>query len=177
MLRGRLTLIAVVFFAVMGIFYFSRDLRLSDIGIPVEMPDVVVENLNFARTMDGRDWQMTAKSAEHTAGVVRAVSIDLSMVSEQKAQRARMSATDAAFYDSKGEIHMSGLSGNIFTSKRSIDIRSNRAIYYRSADRWLFEEGLEIVDKKILLRGKEAEFTKNGVFSLRKGAYARWKIK
>ena len=177
MLNGRLKILAVVLLSVMAVFYFCRDLRLSEVETPIKLPDIMVENLNFRRTADDRDWHITASSAEHTAGVVRAFSIDLTMKSEKKAQSAGMRAQSAQFSDALEEIELKAVTGSIFTSERSIDVKSGYAVYSRSCDNWQFKEGLELMDKEIYLKGREAEFTGNRVFSLRKGAYARWKIK
>ena len=177
MLRGRAAFFAVAALSAMGMFYFVRDLNLSNIELPTKLPDVVVENLNFRRTMDDRDWHITAVSAEHISGVVRAVSIDLNMKSEQKAQSAMMHAAAAEFSEASGEVRMREVDGRIFLKGRSIDVRTASAFYYRSSDVWQFKDGAEFCDGEIFLKGGEAEFTGDGVFSLRKGAYARWKIK
>ena len=177
MLNGRLKILAVLLLSAMALFYFCRDLRLSDTEAPVKLPDIMVENLNFRRTMDGRDWHITALRADHTAGVVKALSIDLAMNSEQKKQRAKLQAQSAEFSDVMEKIELKIVTGIIFTAERSVDVKSGYAAYSRSDDNWQFREGLELMDKDLYLKGREAEFSGNRIFSLKKGAYARWKIK
>lgn len=173
--RGKISLLLFLVAAGVFGFYFQRDLNLSQRKIPKNLPDIVVEKLDFRREIADREWHIVAESAEHESGMIRANSMDLT-VSEAKSGRvARMFARSGDFSRTGGDVRLASIDGLLYSSGRSIDVMASRARFDSSNDVWVFDNGLIIQDRDAHIEGESAKITREGVFRIERGAYARWK--
>ena len=175
MSRGRMVAFLVVALILVGGFFFWRDLTLPRTLTSVKLPDIVVENLDFRRTIDGKDWHIVAKTAEHDSGLINAKDMTV-FIREPQTERSTLMFADAGeFVQESSNIELRSLDGFVFTD-RSIDISAPLARYDSSTDLWSFEEGIEMQDEETFITGKKATITTEGIFILEEEAYARWKI-
>jgi hypothetical protein len=172
--RGKIKALVVLAAASVAAFYAWRDMNLPLKKRLAELPDIVVENLEFRRTVNGRDLHLVAAAAEHNSSLIKAAGIVISVREPDSARSAIMRAASGEFAQEGNSLNIRSLDGSVFLGNRSMDVAAPSASYEVSADIWSFEEGVELWDADAFIKGGAATITSNGVLSLRKGAYARW---
>ena len=180
MSRGRIWPLALILaIAAVGVtgFYFWRDLNLPLNTVFEKLPEVVVENLNFQRDIDGRTWQVVARSAEHEEGVVRALSIDLSISDDKTSRRTEIKAVSGDFAQATSDVTLHVIDGTLFLPESSVDMTAPLAQYNSTESSWRFSEGFEMWDEDTRLTGDDAIVTSEGLFIVERGARILWSIK
>lgn len=132
--------------------------------------------MSFRRTIESKDWHITADTAEHHAGLIVANSMDISINDLLINRRTTIYAQNGEFVQDTSNLLLRSLDGFVFLEDRSVDITAPLASYESSNDMWSFEEGIDIEDDETFITGNEATITSDGIFSLEKGAHARWNI-
>ncbi len=155
-------------------YFFWRDLRLPRTFIPRDLPDLVVENFNFKRTMEGRDWGVVAVSAEHQSGVVRAASIDLLVDESEAGRNASVHAISGEFMRDNSEMLLFTVDGTVHYSDGSADVAAPIASYDATNGVWLFPSGMELFGAEAFMTGNLASIDAEGVFHFGKGVRAEW---
>jgi hypothetical protein len=165
-----------VIIAIVGViaFYFWRDLNLPYRTIFKHLPDIVVKNLDFRRTIGSRDVRMSAGAAERESGVIRATDITINVTELDTGRKTSLRAASGEFPEEFSTLEIRSIDGFIFTGDRSVDISAPAAFYERSADLWTFREGVKLHDDDIFISGGFAAITREGIISLEKGASLRW---
>jgi hypothetical protein len=164
-------------FICVAAYYFWRDLNLPmRIGLK-NLPDIVVENLDFRRTVGSRDVRLQAYAAEHESGFIRATDITISVKELNSGRETSMRAEKCEFSeDDSSAVEIKSLDGYVFLGDRSVDVSAPSASYERSSDVWRFEEGLDLSDDDISITGGTGAITSAGVVSLEKGVIVRWRV-
>lgn len=174
--RGKIVAVISAVAVAVFIFYFWNDINLSNEVVSGNLPDVVVENLNFRRTIESKDWHITADTAEHNSGLIIANSMDININDLLINRRTTIYAQNGEFERDTSNLLLRSLDGFVFLEDRSVDLAAPLASYESSSDTWSFERGIEIEDDETFITGNEATITSDGIFSLEKGAHARWNI-
>jgi hypothetical protein len=175
---GRPAVAAIIFIALaaLGVFYLRRDLGLR-VNIPTErLPDVVVENLDFRRVIDGRNWRVTARTAAHDSGLITANSIDVFVTGPDSGEAARFYAGSGEFAEKTDDVVLYTVRGALAARGRSIDVLAPRADYSNANKIWTLSGGVLIQDSEAELKGDTAKISLEGVVSIDTEVEARWKI-
>ncbi len=152
-----MTAVLILLGACIFAYFFWRDLRLPRTFIPRDLPDLVVENFNFKRTVGSRDWGVVAVSAEHQSGVVRAAAVDL-LVDEPEARRtASIHAISGEFVRDNSEMLLFNVDGTVHYPDESADVTAKIASYDAAGDAWLFPSGVELSGEELFMTGEETE--------------------
>jgi hypothetical protein len=175
--RGKIVT-AVIFVVIIFLFALLRmDLDLPNLIASRSMPDIVVEKLKFVRTIRGREWEVAASDAESEDNVIKVRSIDIN-VREQAAKRtSALHASSGEFQREDSKLLLRDVYGSVYLEDRSVDVAASLATYRVSEDLWEFPEGIRMNDDEVSVTGSEGRIDADGVFSIRRGARARWTIK
>lgn len=174
--RGKAALALFLSASAVLLFYFVRDLNLSPSADGGNIPDVVVEDLSFEREIDGRDWSVRLKRAEHHRGTVRGSGLDI-VVNEPDAGRStRVEAESGEYETDSGNLRLAAVEGFSSLGSRSFDWLASLAAYDRSLDIWTFERGIKAGDGSVMVSGDFATLDRDSVFDIREGAEARWNM-
>ena len=176
-LRGKIVAAISVAAVALLVFYFWRDLNLSRTVDLEKLPDVVVEDLTFDRTMGGKDWNIKATRAEHRQGVITASYLDIRVTEPSVDRSSHMTARSGEFTRESGNLELVSVEGSALLEKRSVDWRAPVASYDSSLDLWTFERGLVAHDESAVVSGEFATITSGNIFKIEKGAEARWNVK
>jgi hypothetical protein len=156
--------------------YMKRDLALTGDAFRKKLPPIMVEHLDFARRINGREWHVKAENAESEGDAIRASSLDIS-VSDMNAERsADVNAARGDFDLDNDKMRLYGIAGTVYLSGGSIDFAAPRADYDVSEDIWFFNEGVSASDDKISVTGRVGRVDSLGVVSLGKGVHASWNL-
>jgi hypothetical protein len=173
--HGRIKVLAAVVLLFAAAFYLWRDLNLSDeAGGLRRLPDIEVENLDFRRTIESRDWRLQARSAERDSGLTRASDMTIT-VKDLDSENSTLLRAATGEFSEEGVFEIRSLDGVLFFDDRSMEVTAPAAIYERSTDIWSFNEGIDLRDEKTFITGGTASISNEGVLSLRKGAIVRWR--
>jgi hypothetical protein len=154
----------------------KRDLALTGDLFRNKLPPVMVERLDFARRINGREWRVRAQNAESDGDIVRASSIDITVSEIDGARSADVNAHSGVFDMEGRKMRLYEIAGVAYLSGGSIDIAAPRADYDMSDDVWFFNEGVSASDDKIHVTGRMAKVDASGVVNLGKGVRATWKL-
>jgi hypothetical protein len=69
-----------------------RDLALPYAVLTQKLPDIVVEHLDFARTIKGREWRVKATNAESESNVIKAHFMDINVFEATTKRSAHITA-------------------------------------------------------------------------------------
>ena len=177
--RGKiwpLVLLAVIGAVGLAGYYLWRDLNLPENTVFKKLPDVVVENLNFWREVNGREWQVAAVSAEREGDAVKASSIDLSIRDEAADRRTDLRAISGDFSQDTSNVTLHTIDGVLFHAGGSVDVTAPLARYDSETGSWVFPQGVEMWDEETRLTGERATVTPEGIFTVERGAKILWDI-
>lgn len=175
---GRPAAIALIFIALasVGAFCLRRDLSLRANFSAEYLPDVVVENLDFRRVIDGRDWHVLAKTAAHDSGSITAGSIDILVAERDSGEAARFHAQSGELAEDNGDVALYGVCGALAARGRSLDVSAPRADYSGADKIWALSGGVLVQDHEVRLKGDTARISLEGVLSIDTEVEARWTI-
>ena len=176
-LRGKIVAAISVAAAVLLVFYFWRDLNLSRTVDLEKLPDVIVEDLTFDRTIDGKDWNIKATRAEHRQGLITASDLDIHVKEPASGRSSHVMARSGDFTQESGNLSLTSVDGIASLGDRSVDWRAPVASYDSSLDLWTFERGIVARDRSAVVSGEYATITSGNIFKIEKGAEARWNVK
>jgi hypothetical protein len=169
-------LLVCAILAVIG-YFFWRDLHLKPETVTERLPDVVVENLDFRRTIEGKRWHVRTDRAEHEGGIIRTkqVYVHVAETRDDGAKDMRLRATSGSFQEDRSDATLHFVDGDLSLPNRSVDMRAQEARYIASDDRWFFPAGLRLWDDTLTIEGRKGEISSDGLFSLWEGAGVYWK--
>lgn len=172
--RGRIILVTICLLTAVFGYFFWRDLRLPDTFVPRDLPDLVVENFSFKRTITDREWSVAAVSAEHKSGVVTAASVDLFVDETSDDRSAKIFAESGEFTRDNAEVLLFYIGGSMATGGSSVEVAAPVASYDSDLGVWRFPEGMEIFTEDKHMTGNAASIDRAGNFNLWKGVSATW---
>lgn len=157
-------------------FYLRRDLNLPHTVDLKKMPDVIVENLTFERTIEGRNWFVKATRAEHHEGIIAARDVDIKVEEPATEDRSHVTARSGEFTQESANFSLSTVKGSALFKNRSVDWSAPLARYDSSMDVWTFDRGVVAQEGNSIVSGELGTITREGVFKLERGAEARWNV-
>jgi hypothetical protein len=168
---------AAVAVAVAFAYFLIRDLGLSNNILDGNLPDIVVERLDFARVIKGKEWRVKALDAESGSGMIKARSLDINVVEIATKRSSHIYASQGEYATATYKMWLRDVDGVAYLGDRSVDFTAPRADYDSSADVWFFSEGVSANDGSVFVTGRFGRIGSDGVIILGKGARVRWNIK
>lgn len=172
--RRRLLICAsLVVFAVIA-FYFWRDLRLSLNLDDIVVPDIVVQNIEIKRVLDGNEWVLTAPRAEHKQGMLYGQSLDIT-VKSQTGDVSRLFAERGLFSRENNNVTLENMDADVLQDGKKVVMKAGGANYNSSEDKWYFSDDVTIFDGSVEARGPEGSYSiKEGLSVLTGGGTVTW---
>lgn len=154
--RWKLYLSAAIFIAALLGIYLWRDLHLSDKG-SVKIPDIVVENINVERDVNGKHWILISPRVEHKDGIVYADSLDVTVL-EPDGKKTNILSDSGTFTRSNNDLTLKSADGTLNEKDKKYNLKAGD-VYYKAADEmWNFTNGVVIGDGKVCAKGNSGYF-------------------
>ena len=158
----KLIVLTVILVIAVGAFYLWRDLNLSAMN-KIPIPDLVVENIEIERMINGKKWKLISPRVEHKDGIVYGDSMDVTI-------------TDPAgrvthIYD----VSLTSADGVMKENAKEYNLKSGNVKYEAAAEKWNFDDGVALSDGRMLIEGKKGYYdTKSGECRLTDGGTITW---
>jgi len=172
--RGKIIFAVIVAASALFIYFMIVDSDFTMDLIAGNLPDIVVERIDFARVIKGKEWRVKAVDAESGSGMVSARSLDINVLELATKRWSQIYASRGEYSTTLDKMWLHDVDGVAWLGDRSVDFSAKRADYDSSADVWFFSEGISASDDRIFVTGGVAKIEPNGVLSLGKGARVHW---
>ena len=176
MSRGKIIFVITIVASALFIYFMLIDSNISVNLNAVDLPDIVVEQVDFVRIINGREWRVKAIDAESKSGMISARSLDINVLEPDTKRGSQIYASGGEYSTTDDKMWLRDVDGIIFLEDRSVDIYAKRADYDSSEDVWYFSEGIAASDDRIFVTGGVARLETDGILSLGKGARVRWEL-
>ncbi|MCR5336467.1 MAG: LPS export ABC transporter periplasmic protein LptC [Synergistes sp.] len=175
--KKTLCLLAVIIAAAAGGYYLWRDLHLSAIE-NIKVPDIVVENIELERVIEGKKWKLISPRVEHKNNMLYGDSMDVT-ISDPAGKFTQMYADKGVFSRHSNDVLLTNAEGTMKedAKDRVYDLKSGRAKYDSSAEKWYFKNGVTfaLTENNTVIRGKSGYYdSKNGVCRLTERGTVTW---
>ena len=176
MSRGKIIFVVIGSALALFIYFMIVDSDISRDMIAGNLPDIVVERVDFARVIRGREWRVKAVDAESESGMINARSLDINVVELATKRETQIYASRGKYSTAMDKMWFQDVDGFACLGDRSVDFTAKRADYDSSSDIWFFSEGVSASDDRIFVTGGIGKIEPDGVLSLGKGVHVRWDI-
>lgn len=163
-----------MFTAVMS-FYLWRDLRLSLFPPKLLLPDVVVEDIELNRVIEGNKWHIIAARAEHRDGVIYGDSLDVT-ITAASGDVTRIKAEKGVFTREHSDLTFENANGSLAQGEKTYFLKSGHIFYDAAAKIWYFTNGVTLFDGTAEASGPEGRYDANtGVSTITGGSRITWR--
>lgn len=145
------------------------------LDVPKDAPDMIVEDFSFKRTIDSRDWNVAAVSAEHRDGIVNISDIVVSIDEPSARRNARFIAVSGDFLRDRSVLTLYDVQGIAMTGSMDADVDASKAKYDSESDVWLFDSGVAISTDEAIFNSGAASIDKQGIIFFESGVVTEWK--
>ncbi|MDO9544918.1 MAG: LPS export ABC transporter periplasmic protein LptC [Synergistaceae bacterium] len=168
------TIAALVFIAVIVVFLW-RDLNLANRAGDIPLPDIIVENIEIEREINGAQWKLISPRVEHRDGLFYGESLDIT-ITESGDKVTRINADKGVFTRANNDIEMTSADA-VMTEKNNVyNLKAGRVEFEAAKELWRFFKDVIITDGKITVEGKEGTYdTKSGECIVSGGGVVTWK--
>ncbi|MDT8284534.1 MAG: hypothetical protein RQ767_03335 [Thermovirgaceae bacterium] len=165
--------------AVLGLLFFlglARDLLLDRKTAPPvrESPPIIVEGLEVYRDVDGDKWQLKAENVVKR-GVVSDAEDLFVVVDSSGGTVWTIRSESGLIFEEAGDVLLESAAGNVDHSGGKFQWTAPRADWDPKRSMWIFPEGFEARDEKLLFSGKKGGMTMAGAVRVEEGAVVTWK--
>lgn len=165
--------------AVLGLLFFlglARDLLLDRRPATQvrESPPIIVEGLDVYRDVDGDKWQLKAENVVKRGDISDAKALFVVVESSGGAVWTIRSESGLIFEEA-GDVLLESAAGNVVHSGGEFEWTAPRADWDPKKSMWIFPEGFEARDDKLLFSGKKGGMTMAGAVRVEEGAVVTWR--
>lgn len=162
-----------LFLAAVGVYYLWRDFNLSNIKrIPV--PDIVVNNIEIEREIDGKLWHLTSPMVEHKDGLLNGRSLDVT-ITEKSGKVTAIFAERGIFTRSNEDLTLFNANAEMRENDKKYNLKSGHVEYVSKTEFWTFTDNITLTDGKMTVEGSEGTFDgRSGSCRLPKGGTITW---
>ena len=162
-----------MFLVAVGAYYVWRDLNLSAIK-NAPLPDVVVENLDLERMVNGDKWKFKSPRVEHKDGMVYGDSMDV-VITTPKGRVAHIQAEKGVFTRSNNDLTRKNADGVMTENGKTYTLKSGSVFYNDAQKNRRFSDGIDLTMGNINVRGKDGYYdTKSGDCRVTNGGTITW---
>ncbi len=168
------TIAALFCIAVVSAFLW-RDLNLSNRAADIPLPDIIVENIEIEREINGAQWKLISPRVEHRDGLFYGESLDIT-ITESGDKVTRISADKGVFTRANNDIEMTSADAEMTEKDKVYDLRAGRVEFKAAKELWSFFKGVMLTDGKITVEGKEGTYdARSGECTVTGGGVVTWK--
>lgn len=166
--------LAVILVIAVGAFYLWRDLHLGAALKNVSMPDIIVENIEIERVVNGKTWKIVSPRAEHKDGVIYGTAVDVT-INDPNGRSTHIYADGSTFTRESSDITLTNGSGTMTENGKSYDMRSGFVKYEAETERWNFSKGVTLSSKNMVISGDAGIYdTLSGDCRIMNGGTVTW---
>lgn len=165
--------IVVIFTAVLAV-YLWKDLNL-DGGSKIPLPDIVVENIDIIREVNGQDWRLKSPHVEHKDNVIYAKYVDIETVDKENSN-IKINAEKGTFFRETDDFTLTDAHGVMLKeNKKNYSLVSGKVYYLAKDETWNFSEKVTISDDVMVITGPVGIYkSKVGDMLLPNGGIISW---
>ncbi len=168
------TIAALTFVAVIAAFLW-RDLNLAKRAGEIPLPDIIVENIEIEREINGAQWKLISPRVEHREGLFYGESLDIT-ITESNGKVTRINADKGVFTRANNDIEMTSADAVMKEKDKVYDLKAGRVEFKAARDLWSFFKGVMLTDGKITVEGQEGTYdAKSGECTVTGGGVVTWK--
>ena len=157
--------------------YAMRDMNL-DIDLLREslmnMPGMVMENINFSREVSGDIWRVKIPYLEREGEAINVKSLDVKRELSGDKGEWTFFGNDGTYSNDEKIATLNGLSGTLRNENRNFILESPKLNWTEKNNTFIFPEGLIVYDEEFLLRTPTASMDNSGVILLQQGGVIQW---
>ena len=169
----KLIVLTVILVIAVGAFYLWRDLNLSAMN-KIPIPDLVVENIEIERMINGKKWKLISPRVEHKDGIVYGDSMDVT-ITDPAGRVTHIYADKGTFTRENNDVSLTSADGVMIENAKEYNLKSGNVKYEAAAEKWNFDDGVALSDGRMLIEGKKGYYdTKSGECRLTDGGTITW---
>ena len=169
--RSIFVIAAISIAAIIGSFLW-RDLHLT--GSNVKIPDIVVENINMERDINGKHWTFISPRVEHRDGRVYGDSLDVT-IDEGNGKQTKILAKGGTFARANNDLTLDDARGTLVQGGKAHSMTAGSVFYKASEELWTFSRGIVLSDDKTVISGRDGSFaSKTGECALSGDCVVTW---
>ena len=169
----KLIVLTVILVIAVGAFYLWRDLNLSAMN-KMPIPDLVVENIEIERMINGKKWKLISPRVEHKDGIVYGDSMDVT-ITDPAGRVTHIYADKGPFTRENNDVSLTSADGVMKENAKEYNLKSGNVKYEAAAEKWNFDDGVALSDGRMLIEGKKGYYdTKSGECRLTDGGTITW---
>lgn len=169
----KLIVLTVILVIAVGAFYLWRDLNLSAMN-KMPIPDLVVENIEIERMINGKKWKLISPRVEHKDGIVYGDSMDVT-ITDPAGRVTHIYADKGTFTRENNDVSLTSADGVMKENAKEYNLKSGNVKYEAAAEKWNFDDGVALSDGRMLIEGKKGYYdTKSGECRLTDGGTITW---
>lgn len=166
-------ILTVVLLTAVGVYYVWRDLHL-DVIKNAPLPDVVVENLDLERVINGDKWQLKSPRVEHKDGIVYGDSMDV-VITSPKGRVSRIKAEKGVFTRANNDLTLENADGVMSEKGKTYNLKSGKVFYSDAKKNWHFSDGIDLTMGNLNISGQDGYYdTKSGDCRITNGGRITW---
>lgn len=167
------TIAALTFIAVIVAFLW-RDLNLTDRS-DIPLPDIIVENIEIDREINGAQWKLISPRVEHRDGFFYGDSLDIT-ITESNGKITKINADKGVFTRSSNDIEMTSADAVMTEKGKVYDLSAGRVEFKAATELWSFFNGVTLTDGRITVEGSEGTYdSRSGECTVTGGGVVTWK--
>ena len=169
----KLIVLTVILVIAVGAFYLWRDLNLSAMN-KIPIPDLVVENIEIERMINGKKWKLISPRVEHKDGIVYGDSMDVT-ITDPAGRVTHIYADKGTFTRENNDVSLTSADGVMKENAKESNLKAGNVKYEAAAEKWNFDDGVALSDGRMLIEGKKGYYdTKSGECRLTDGGTITW---
>lgn len=150
--KKMIVLAAVVCLIAVGAFYLWHDLHLGA-AEKIPLPDIVVEDINIERVIEGKNWKLLSPRVEHKEGFIYGVSLDVT-ITEPNGKETQIYADNGVLARESNDLSLVNADGVTRDNGKEYRLKSKKVDYDASTEIWHFAEGVTLTDGHMVIAGK-----------------------
>ncbi|OUO92605.1 hypothetical protein [Cloacibacillus sp. An23] len=165
--------LAVILVIAVGAFYLWRDLHLGAVkNIP--LPDIIVEDIEIERVVNGKTWIIISPRAEHKEGVIYGSSVDIT-IKDPNGRDTHIYADASTFTRENSDITLTNGDGTMTENGKTYKMKSGFVEYDAQTERWDFSKGVVLSSENMVISGDAGQYdTVSGDCRIRNGGTVTW---
>lgn len=170
--RKAIVLAAVLAIAV-GAFYLWRDLHLDALR-SVPLPDIIVENIEIERVVNGKTWIIISPRAEHKDGIIYGTSVDIT-IKDPNGRVTHILADESTFARDSNDITLTNGDGTMTENGKVYTMKSGFVEYNAQNEIWNFSKGVTLTSEDMTISGDFGRYeTLTGDCAVWDGGVVTW---
>lgn len=164
---------AVILITALMAVYLWRDLHLGDKD-RIRVPDIVVENIEVNRDIEGKKWTLKAPRVEHKDGIIYGYSMDVT-VAYKDGRKTELKSENGTFTRESEDITLNNSHGTLSDKDKMYNLNTGTAFYNSASKTWYFSNDIYISDAKSELTAAKGTYdTNTGIFSVSGNSKIKW---